>query len=197
MSTNKIAIAGLMTSITCILGPISIAVPFSPVPISLGLFGILLTTTLLDAGAGVLSCTLYLLLGLVGLPVFSGFTSGVGALLGPTGGYLLGYLAVTACSGLFQHRNTVHSRSEAFTPPVHSSTKKQPVHLLQGAGMVCGLLICYLFGSVWLAHFMDISFSNALLIGVLPYIPADLAKLILALWLGRLLRKRLAKANLV
>ena len=73
MSTNKLAIAGLMTSVTCIFGPLCIAIPISPVPISLGLFGILLTTCLLGAQLGTLSCALYLLLGFVGLPVFSGF----------------------------------------------------------------------------------------------------------------------------
>lgn len=191
MSTQRNAIVGLMTSITCILGPISIAVPFSPVPISLGLFGILLTTTLLGARLGVLSCALYLLLGLVGLPVFSGFTSGIGVLLGPTGGYLLGYLVVAACSGMFYHEKSAHRLTEV------SLTQKKSAYLLLGAGMACGLLLCYLLGSLWLAHFMNISFGNALLIGVLPYIPADLAKLALAMWLGRLLRKRLAKANLV
>ncbi len=190
MSTHKIAFVGLMTSITCILGPISIAVPFSPVPISLGLFGILLTTTLLGTKLGLLSCALYLLLGLVGLPVFSGFTSGIGVLLGPTGGYLLGYLVVAACSCIFYHEKNTDNLTEA------SFTHKKSAHLLLGAGMTCGLLFCYLLGSLWLAKFLSITFGNALLVGVLPYIPADLAKLALAIWLGRLLRKRLAKANL-
>ena len=178
MSTQRNVIAGLMTSITCILGPISIAVPFSPVPISLGLFGILLTSALLGAKYGTVSCALYILLGLVGLPVFSGFTSGLGVLLGPTGGYLLGYLAVAACSGI-------------------QSTRKKSAYLLQGAGLACGLLICYLFGSLWLAHFMSISLGEAILVGVLPYLPADLCKILLALWMGRLLRMRLHKAGLL
>lgn len=178
MSTNKIAIAGLMTAITCIFGPISITIPFSPVPVSLGLFGILLTTVLLGAKLGTLSCTLYILLGLAGLPVFSGFTSGIGVLLGPTGGYLLGYPAVTASYSLF-------------------TGNKKPSHLLHGAGIACGLMVCYLFGSLWLAHFLDLSFGNALLIGVLPYLPTDIIKVCMALWLGTHLRKRLRKANLL
>lgn len=177
MSTSRLAITGLMTSITCILGPICIAVPFSPVPFSLGLFGILLTTCLLGAKLGTLSCALYLLLGLVGLPVFSGFTSGVGVLLGPTGGYLLGYLFVSAFSNLF------------------ASTKKGSL-LLHTTGTLCGLLCCYLLGSLWLAHNTNISFSQALLIGVAPYVFFDICKIALALWLGRLLRKRLTKAGL-
>lgn len=191
MSTQRNAIVGLMTSITCILGPISIAVPFSPVPISLGLFGILLTSALLGAKLGTFSCALYLLLGLVGLPVFSGFTSGIGVLLGPTGGYLLGYLIVSVCSGMFCH--TKNKQTSAKVSFEHN--KSAP--LLQGAGMACGLILCYLSGSLWLAYVMNITFTNALLVGVLPYIPADLIKLILAIWLGRLIRKRLVKARLI
>lgn len=176
MSTNRLAITGLMTSITCILGPICIAVPFSPVPFSLGLFGILLTTCLLGAKLGTLSCALYLLLGLVGLPVFSGFTSGVGVLLGPTGGYLFGYLFISAFAGL-------------------SGNKKGSL-LLHATDLLCGLLCCYALGSLWLAHNTNISFPQALLIGVAPYVFFDICKITLALWLGRLLRKRLTKAGL-
>lgn len=177
MSTNKLAITGLMTSITCILGPICIVVPFSPVPFSLGLFGILLTTCILGAKLGTLSCGIYLLLGVMGLPVFSGFTSGVGVLLGPTGGYLLGYLFVSVFAGLFGH--------------------KKGSLLLHTAGILCGLLCCYTLGSLWLSHNTNISFSQALLIGVAPYIIFDIIKIALALWLGRLLHKRLTKAGLI
>jgi len=178
MSTNKLAIAGLMTSVTCIFGPLCIAIPISPVPISLGLFGILLTTCLLGAKIGTLSCALYLLLGFMGLPVFSGFTSGPGVLMGPTGGYLIGYLFVAALSGLF-------TRKQKGSP------------LLQVAGILCGLLLCYGAGSLWLSHSMQIRYSQALLIGVAPYILFDFLKIILAVWLGSLLRKRLTKAGLL
>lgn len=178
MSTNKLAIAGLMTSITCILGPLCIAIPISPVPISLGLFSILLASCLLGAKLGTLCCSIYLLLGFVGLPVFSGFTSGPGVLMGPTGGYLVGYLFVTALSGLFKRKQ-----------------KGSP--LLQVAGILLGLLLCYGVGSLWLSHNMQIHYSQALLIGVAPYILFDLLKIILAVWLGRILQKRLTKAGLL
>ncbi len=177
-STNKLAVAGLMTSITCILGPVCIAIPISPVPISLGLFGILLTTCLLGAKLGTLCCSIYLLLGFIGLPVFSGFTSGLGVLIGPTGGYLVGYLLATALSDLFTHN-------------------KKGSPLLQAAGILCGLLLCYGLGSLWLSHSMQIPYTQALLIGVAPYILFDLLKVSLAIWLGRLLRKRLTKAGLI
>ena len=178
MSTNKLAIAGLMTSITCILGPLCIAIPISPVPISLGLFGILLTTCLLGAKLGTLCCSIYLLLGFIGLPVFSGFTSGPGVLMGPTGGYLVGYLLVTVLSDIFARK----SKGSPF---------------FQAAGILCGLLLCYGAGSLWLSYSMQIRYSRALLIGVAPYVLFDLLKIVLAIGLGRLLRKRLTKAGLL
>lgn len=178
ISTNKLAVAGLMTSITCILGPLCIAIPISPVPISLGLFGILLSTCLLGAKLGTLCCSIYLLLGFIGLPVFSGFTSGPGVLMGPTGGYLAGYLLVAALSDLFAHN-------------------KKGSPLFQSAGLLCGLLLCYATGSLWLSHSMQIRYTQALLIGVAPYILFDFLKIILSVWLGGLLRKRLTRAGLI
>ena len=75
-----------MAAVTCILAPLS--VPIGPVPISLTNFAIYLSLYLLDWKKGTLSYLIYLLLGLVGLPVFSGFTGGLAKLAGPTGGYI-------------------------------------------------------------------------------------------------------------
>ena len=72
MNTKKIALIGLMTAVICVLGPISFPLPVSPVPISLGLLGVLLATYMLGMKWGTVSCLVYLLLGLVGLPVFTG-----------------------------------------------------------------------------------------------------------------------------
>ena len=80
--TRQITLIGLMTAITCILAPLSI--PIGPVPISLTNFAIYLSLYLLDWKKGTISYILYLLLGLVGLPVFSGFTGGIRKIAGPT-----------------------------------------------------------------------------------------------------------------
>lgn len=176
MTTNKLALVGLTGAITCIFGPI--ALPFSPVPISLGLFGVFLGTGLLGPHLGTLSCLVYILIGLVGLPVFSGFTGGIGVILGPTGGYLLGYLLIPLFSCLFTLRRK-DSRALLLT------------------GMITGLLLCYISGTLWLAHQLELNFQTALLIGVFPYIPADLMKLGLAWFLGEAIRKRLNKAGLL
>lgn len=178
MTTNKLALVGLTGAITCILGPIALPLPFSPVPISLGLFGVFLSIFLLGPFRGTISCSIYLLIGIVGLPVFSGFTGGIGVIFGPTGGYLLGYLLIPLLSGLFTLRK-------------HSS------HFLLFIGIIIGLLLCYITGTLWLGYQLGLDFYSALLIGVLPYLPADFTKLFLAWILGNTIRKRLHKAGLL
>lgn len=98
--------------------------------------------------------------------------------MGPTGGYLVGYLLVTVLSDIFARK----SKGSPF---------------FQAAGILCGLLLCYGVGSFWLSYNMQIRYSRALLIGVAPYVLFDLLKIVLAIGLGRLLRKRLTKAGLL
>lgn len=168
---------GVMTAVTCILGPLSIPIPISPVPISLTNFAIYLTLYLLGMKWGTVSYLVYLLLGLVGLPVFSSFTSGPGKLLGPTGGYLIGFIFLALLGGCFLDH-----------------WKKNPV--MQFLGLALGTAVCYLFGTVWLAYQMGLDFVTALWAGVIPFIPGDLIKIILSIPIGTLIRKALIRAGL-
>lgn len=178
MATKKLVLVGVMTSVTCILAPISIAIPISPVPITLGLFAVVLSVCLLGARYSTISCLLYLFSGFIGLPVFSGFTGGAGILMGPTGGYLLGYLFIPLLSNFFR------------------CSRKYP-RVLSVLHILPGLFLCYALGSIWLAVYMDISLKQALLLGVIPYIPTDLIKIWLAFLLGTSIRRRLHKAALL
>ena len=99
ISTYRLAMIGVMAAVTCILGPFSIQIPTSPVPISFTNLAIYLSIFVLGWKAGTLSYLIYLLLGLAGLPVFSGFTSGPAKLAGPTGGYLIGFIFMAAVGG--------------------------------------------------------------------------------------------------
>ena len=92
LSTSQMALIGVMTAVTCILGPFAIPIPISPVPISFTNLAVYLTVYVLGMKAGTISYLIYLLLGFAGLPVFSGFTGGVAKLAGPTGGYLVGFI---------------------------------------------------------------------------------------------------------
>ena len=92
ITIKKMAIVSLMTAILCILSPISVPVFISPVPISLGVLAIYLTAYVLEPVEALISVVIFLLLGVFGLPVFSGYSGGIGKILGPTGGYIIGMI---------------------------------------------------------------------------------------------------------
>lgn len=97
--TKKITMIGLMTAVTCILGPLSLPLPFSPVPITLTNFAVFLSIYILGMKYGTISLLIYLALGTIGLPVFSSFSGGLGKLAGPTGGYLFGFIFLALIHG--------------------------------------------------------------------------------------------------
>lgn len=163
------ALIGVMTAVTCMLGPLVIPLPISPVPISFTNLAVYLTLYVLGMKAGTLSYLIYLLLGLVGLPVFSGFAGGPAKLVGPTGGYLIGFIFMAVVAGFFIDR----------------FPKKYYLHI---AGMVLGTIVCYLFGTVWLCFQMKLSFGAGLMAGVIPYLPGDAAKIIVSVIAGPALR---------
>ena len=173
--TKTMVMISLMAAVICILGPLSLAIPISPVPISLTNLAVYFTIYVLGTKKGTISYLIYLLIGLIGIPVFSGFTGGPAKLLGPTGGYLIGFIFMALLSGLcIEH------------------TENRNVHFI---GMLLGTAVCYLFGTVWLAKLAVMSFDAALAAGVIPFIPGDLTKIVLALLIGPTIRARLRKAG--
>ena len=175
-TTYQLALIGVMTALTCILGPMSVVLPFTPVPISLTNLVVYLSVCLLGWRLGTVSYLVYLLIGLVGLPVFSGFTGGAGKLFGPTGGYLIGFIFMAIVAGLFMERQS-----------------RWYFRLL---GMILGTLIAYLFGTLWLAYVANMNFQGALAAGVLPFIPGDLVKMLLILLAAPLIETRIRRAGL-
>ena len=164
--------AAIMTAVLCVLGPLSL--PIGPVPISLTNLVIYLMLYILDWKRGTAAYLLYLLIGLVGLPVFSGFTGGAAKLVGPTGGYLIGFIPMTILIGLFVDR----------------FAQKRILCIIV---MEAATWIAYLLGTAWLAVSAHMTFAAALAAGVIPFIAEDLAKMILAALLGPVLRKRLER----
>ena len=158
-TVKQLALIGLMAAVICVLGPFALQIPVSPVPISLGTLAIYFVISVLGMKLGTISVLIYILLGLVGVPVFAGFTAGPGKLFGPTGGYIIGYILLALISGFFVDR----------------FGKRIPLYLL---GMILGTAACYLLGTLWLAFQLDKTFLQALSLGVIPYIPGDIVKLI-------------------
>lgn len=174
----------LMTAVMSVLSPFAVPLPFSPVPLSLTTFVLYLSIYITGPKHTFISCLLYLLLGLIGMPVFSGFSGGAGKLLGPTGGYLIGYLFIPLTATLF---------------PLTKNSSKLTLgaRFIHGLALLLGTFCCYLPGTFWLAYQTGISFSGSFLSGVVPFIPGDICKIILALLLGPCIRLRLQKANVI
>ncbi|MEF9954597.1 MAG: biotin transporter BioY [Clostridium sp.] len=175
-TTKQMTLIGVMTAVICILGPFVIPLPFSPVPISFTNLAIYFTVYVLGAKLGTISYLIYLLLGCAGLPVFSGFTGGFAKLAGPTGGYLVGFIFMAVMAGYF----------------VEKFPGKIVMHVM---GMVLGTIVCYIFGTVWLSNQLGIPFVAGLGAGVIPYLPGDIAKIILAVMAGPKLRREVLRAT--
>ncbi len=170
---TKIAI---FAALMCILGPLSI--PIGPVPISLTTLVIYIMVYVLGMKKGVISCIVYILLGLVGLPVFSGFSFGPSKLLGPTGGYIIGYIFVVLIVGAIIDR----------------WPNKYWLHF---TGFLVGTAVLYAFGTAWFVYLMKCTLAYAMSVCVVPFIPGDLCKIIIAMLVGSQVRRALIKANLL
>ena len=175
LSIQQMAIIGVMTAVTCVLSPF--ALPIGPVPVSLATLAIYFSIYVIGMKKGLISCLIYLLLGLVGVPVCSGFGSGPAKLFGPTGGYLIGYFFIVLIAGIFIDR---------YTDKIY----------LCLLGMVLGTAVLYLIGTAWLAYQAHMTFYAALAAGVIPFIPGDIAKMLIAALAGPQIRKQLVRAGL-
>ncbi len=151
-----------------------ISIP-TTVPFTLQTFGVFMAVGILGGKRGTLAVLVYILLGAIGLPVFAGFSGGIGALLGTSGGYIVGFLFSALTMWLME--NTL-GRSAA----------------VQIASMVIGLIVCYAFGTVW---FMVVYTSQTGAVGLMtvlgwcifPFVIPDLVKIALAFLLSNRLRK--------
>ena len=146
-------------------------VPIGPVPVSMQPFFVFLAGFILGPRQGAMAMGLYLLAGTIGLPVFSGGKSGLGHLLGPTGGYLFGFVLSAYLCGL---------------------ARKGPALIPWGKGLAYGsaaLLVAYGAGATWLKFALDISVAKALALGVVPFIPWDAVKVLAALACSRYLSR--------
>ena len=155
-----------------------ITVP-APVPFTLQTFGVFCAVGLLGGELGAAAVLLYLLMGVVGLPVFSGFSSGVGHLLGPTGGYIIGFLFSALVYGLV----------------TRFFGDRLPAMI---AAMVLALLVCYAFGTGWFVYVYSrrvaaIGLGKALGLCVLPFLIPDGIKLGCAVLLVSRLRRRIRR----
>lgn len=179
MKTKTLTATAVFAALTAVFAQIIIPLPFTPVPFSMGIFAVYLTGAILPKKTAVYAQVVYLLLGAFGLPVFGGFRGGFGALIGPTGGYLIVYPLMAFLVAWIVGR----------------FGKKSFASL--AVGMLTALAVCYLGGSLWFCVVGHVDWAKSVMLTVLPFIPMDLVKIVICSLLGVALDKALSKAGLL
>ena len=149
----------LLASILSVTAPLSFNI--GTVPITLATFSVYLIGGLTKKWHGILAVLVYIVLGIIGIPVFSNFRGGLGVIVGATGGYIIGYLPCVLIISLITSIN----KKKIYWYPL---------------GIFLGTIVCYLFGSIWFMIVMNYNFIDTLKVCVVPFILFDLVKLVLA-----------------
>jgi len=165
---RSMVLASLFAALTAV-GAL-IALPIGPVPIVLQNFFVMLMALLLGPRWGLAGMGAYLLAGALGLPVFAGGTSGLARFAGPTGGYLVGYLPCVAIIGWISAKGRGH-------------------RVIDALAMVCGTAALYACGVSWLKFVTGMTWGKAVTVGVVPFLPGDIAKIIAAVLVIKSLRQ--------
>lgn len=183
LSIRAICFIGMFAAVTAVLSIISIPTPWG-VPFTLQTFAIALCGYVMGARCAVLSTALYILLGLVGVPVYAGMQAGPGVLFGATGGYLFGFLLMAFFCGIAME--------------CACQTKSRPAAtILFFFFSVLGLAGCHILGIIRLKAVMGISLSGAALSGSVPYLPKDVLSAFGAYMVALGVRRGLLAANLL
>ena len=169
-STVKYTICALFVAFISICSQIAIYI--GPVPISMSLFAIFMASLLLGMKYGTISVIVYILLGITGIPVFAGARGGFAIILGPTGGFLIGYILCALIVGFVSSRFI---------------NKK----IYMGIGMIISVIVCYIPGILWHYIITGNTIFMSLKLCVIPFIPGDVIKIIISLILYSKISKRL------
>lgn len=170
-------LCALFAALTAVGAMIQIPLPFTPLPVSLATLSVMLAAGLLGPRYGSLAISVYILIGAIGIPVFSNFSGGVGIIAGPTGGYIIGYIAMTFVSGLLIHKK---------------STKETGVSRIGVIlALALGNIVLYTIGTAWFIFQTNTQLIPALTMCVIPFLPGDLLKILASSLLIQKLKKYL------
>ena len=158
MKVKDMTLTAVMAALICVAGPLTVAV--GPVPLSLATFAVYLAGAILGKKRGTIAAGLYLVIGIIGVPVFSGFSGGFQKLAGVTGGYLVGYLPCAVLTGLGAERAEREGRKWVLP-----------------AMTVLGTVILYIVGTAWFMIQTKNTLGAALGLCVLPFLPGDAVKI--------------------
>jgi biotin transport system substrate-specific component len=161
ITTKEMILASLFTAFIIISGFIAIPLPFSPVPLTAQTFAIMLVGMIFGPKLVLMSTGTYVALGAVGLPVFSGFRGGISVLLGPSGGYIVGFVVGAVVISILKGNG-------------------ENLYRVLLSGVIGGILVIHAMGVPWLAFQLGIPLKQAALAGSVPYLIGDGIKLLLA-----------------
>ncbi|KKH99838.1 biotin synthase [Methanosarcina sp. 1.H.T.1A.1] len=159
---RKMVFASLFAAMIAAGAYIKIPLPFSPVPVTMQPLFVFLAGSMLKSKWGTLSMLIYTLLGIAGLPVFAGGASGLGVILGPTGGYIIGFIIAAFVIGYLSEKSGKND------------------YLSNALYIGIGLVIVYVLGVAQLAFVAKLDLLQAITLGVLPFIIGDILKLAIA-----------------
>lgn len=189
MSNNRLGLSrmcniALFAAVICVFSPFT--VPIGVVPITLSLFVIFLSATVLDFPDSAAAVAVYIMLGIFGLPVFSGGRGGFSVIIGPTGGFIIAYIGAVIVIGLLVRLYSEKILKSRWIGYVSVFTF-----------CLLGLVICYILGTVWYCLYSKIGFGVALRICILPFLPFDIIKCVFAAYLGLKIRSALTSKGLL
>lgn len=184
MKVKDLVLVSLFAAMMCLFSIISIPLP-TPVPFTLQTFGVAITGGLLGGYLGAMAIIIYILLGAIGLPVFSGMKGGIQVLVGPTGGYIFGFILSAFIIGIGM-KHVVHKQAN---PTVKLITMFLTMSL--------GLIISYTIGTIQLKYVTNLPWPGAITAGVLPFFALDLIKTSLSTMVVYGVYPTLVKSNLI
>lgn len=170
LSIKNMTAAAMMAAVLCVLSPISIPVPGAVTSITMATFAVYLASAALPVSQSLLSILVYIILGCIGLPVFSNYSGGIGVIAGPTGGYIAGYILCAVTTGLI-----IGTFPNRF--------------FIYPAAIAAGAFLCYACGTAWFIFLTGKGLAAALSMCVIPYIPFDIVKIAAASALSFRLRR--------
>lgn len=185
MNNNKtvydIVTIALLVTVMCVVAPFSLFI--GPVPITLTTLVLYVIICIFSPRQCVTAVCVYILIGCIGVPVFSGYTAGVGQLVGPTGGFLLGYIPLCVVSSCI-----IKS---------WKSVKAGSVMIRNLCGLFVGMVLLYVVGTWGYMLVTGNGVKESVLVCVVPFVVVDMIKILVAVWCAPILKKRLILAGVI
>ncbi|WP_077213367.1 biotin transporter BioY [Bacillus dakarensis] len=176
LKLRSMILTALFAAVIGVLAQLTIPLPL--VPITGQTLAIGLAATILGARYGTLSVILYLIIGSAGVPVFAEFSAGISKLVGPTGGFLVGFVPAAFLMGIYMEKWGFNFKNALIAN-------------------IIGMIVTLIFGTVWLKISASLTWTAAFASGFTPFLIVGIIKAALASWIGITIRKRLISARLL